>query len=193
MTSEAPREHARTEVRGGAAAALLAGTALLLLLTQTVVLAIPCAMVAVWFGARACRLGGASAAAITGIALGGVVGLLGLLVIAGGFVLEPLGAQRMPAIVEEHRAVLQPQLQAAAESVYPCEGRIDGVELQELYTQHPELGGRPVLTVEEATLARVDVTVDGTIYPVQMTRAGDGTWSTGGGGLTPACEALSEW
>jgi hypothetical protein len=192
MTSEAPREHARTEVRGGAAAALLAGTALLLLLMQAVLLAIACAAAAIWLGVRARRAGGASAAAITGIALGGVVGLFGLLVIAGGFALEQLGEQMMPGVVEEHRATLHPELQAAAEAVYPCEGRIDGVELQGLYTQHPELGGRPVLTIEEAALARVDVTVDGTTYPGYMTRARDGTWSTGGGALTPACEALSE-
>ncbi|CAN5839567.1 hypothetical protein BH23ACT8_BH23ACT8_03140 [soil metagenome] len=163
--------------REGAGAMWLALLAMLLAVSGIVVIGVPAAALALWLGIRAQRSQGrASGPALTTV----VLGLFGMLIGVAGpavqFALQEFGERQMPELVTEHEARLRPDLLEAAEAVFPCEGRVDGVGLRSLYTQYEVAGGRPALTLDEARVAYVDVTVHGESYTVSMDRSADSGW-----------------
>jgi hypothetical protein len=66
--------------------------------------------------------------------------------------------------------------------------------VQSLYTQRPELGGRPAITIDEADVAYVDVLVEGERYTVDMIGSATSGWGVNGRlPLTRACEEAAGW
>jgi hypothetical protein len=62
-----------------------------------------------------------------------------------------------------------------------------------LYTQWPEFGGRPALTLDEAGVAYVDVVVQGERYTVDMIGSANTGWGVNNRmGLTAACEDAAD-